>query len=249
MCMDMKVEHIKMCLMMDGDTAKLVVSDFTNNELFWIEITADETMIHHKTHQLQYHPRGSYNDKGVLMLCDAENHKIPRYSHDGQLQGVISLPDDVKPCYVTGHGDGESYVISDPWGHQVVIFNKGGQVKTRYEGEIHGVELRQPYGVITYGRRVILVCDIRKHQVLMMWRDGDEVRQLLQPHSLMYLASLYLDTEHHRLYVSGRDQDDERYVLVFKYTFLTADNKTLTENITKLHLTVDMDKQWFLITM
>ena len=78
--------------------------------------------------------------------------------------------------------------------------------------------------------------------------EGDEVRQLLQPQSLMYPDSLYLNTDHHRLCVFGSDQDDERYVFVFKYTFLTADNKTLTENVTKLRLTVNMDEQWCLIT-
>ena len=116
-----------------------------------------------------------------IMLCDTENHKIPRYSYGGQLLGVISLPDDVKPCYVTDHGDGENYVISDPRGHQVVIFSKDGQRKTRYEGEIHGVELWQPYGVITYGRRGILASDLRKHQLLMMWRDGGRWSEAAAP--------------------------------------------------------------------
>ena len=52
-----------MCLMMDGDTAQLIVSDTTNNALVWIAID-DITMTHHRTQQVGYRPRGSYCDEG-----------------------------------------------------------------------------------------------------------------------------------------------------------------------------------------
>ena len=208
-----------MCLMLDGDTAMLVISDFTNKALIWIVIRDDVTMEHHHTQQLDYHPNGSYNDTGDLMVCDADNHKIHRYRRDGHPLGVMTLPDDVHPCYVTRRGDSDQYVISDPWCDQVIIVDKDGELGTRYKDHIHGVKLGTPQGVVTDGQGRLLVSDLTQHQVLILGGDGDEMRQLLQPHHLMYPSSMYLDTDQHRLYVSGTDQDEECHVFVYKYTW------------------------------
>ena len=94
-----------MCLMMDEDTAMLVVADFTGKALIWITITDDFTMRYHQTKQLNYQPYGAYNDRGDLMVCGADNRKIHRYTGDGQPLSVITLADDVNPCGVSRHGD------------------------------------------------------------------------------------------------------------------------------------------------
>ena len=204
-----------MCLILDGNTAMLVISDFTNKALVWIVIRDDVTMEYHHTQQLDYHPNGSYNDSGDLMVCDADNHKIHRYRRDGHPLGVMTLPDDVHPCYVTRRGDSDQYVISDPWCDQVITVDKDGELRTRYKD--HGVKLGTPQGVVTDGQGRLLVSDLTQHQVLILGGDGDEMRQLLQPHHLMYPSSMYLDTDQHRLYVSGTDQDEECHVFVYKY--------------------------------
>ena len=51
-------DTLGMCLMMDGDTAMLVVSDFTGKALIWITINDDFTMRYHQTKQLNYQPCG-----------------------------------------------------------------------------------------------------------------------------------------------------------------------------------------------
>ena len=50
--------------------------------------------------------------------------------------------------------------------------------------------------------------------------------------------TLYLDTDHHRLYVSGKDLHNVRHVFIFNYT-LTAGNK-LTMKITQLDMKVEI---------
>ena len=67
-----------MCFMKNEDTAMLVVSDFTSKSLIWIKIIDDVTMVHHHTQQLDYSPRGLYNDQGDLLVCDVFSHKIHR---------------------------------------------------------------------------------------------------------------------------------------------------------------------------
>ena len=62
-----------MCLIVNGDTAMLVVSDFTNGALVWIRIDEDFTMNHYDTQQLDYRPYGSYNDNGSLLVCAEDN--------------------------------------------------------------------------------------------------------------------------------------------------------------------------------
>ena len=229
-----------MSLIMDGHTPMLVISDHINRAAVWIKIKDDFTLDHHHTQQLGYRPNGLYNDRGHLMISDGRNNKIHRYRCDGHLLGVITLPDDVRPAYVTRRGDCHQYAVRDPFNAQLVVISAGGQVRIRYREDIHSVKLGQPRGIITDGQGRILFCNSTQHQVVMLDGDGDEVKQLLQPHQLMNPGLLYLDTDHHRLYVSGRDLDDAHHVFVYDYTLLTASHKTLTENI-RLQLTVEMD--------
>ena len=67
-----------------------------NKALVWITISDGGAMKYHHTQQrLQYWPRGSCNDRGHLMVCSAEYHKIHRYTGDGQPLDEITLPDNV----------------------------------------------------------------------------------------------------------------------------------------------------------
>ena len=220
-----------MCLMKNGDKAMLVVSDRSYKSLIWIKIVDDVTMVHHHTQQLNYSPRGVCNDQGDLLVCDVFSHKIHRYRHDGQTLAVINLPDNVSPWRVARHGD--QYVVSDYLKNQVVMIDNKGQEKTRYNGDIRGVELGTPRAVITDPHRGVLIADLRHNQVLLLRRTGDVVK-ILDQH-VTSPTTLYLDTDHHRLYVSGRDQ----HVFVFNYTLPTS-GKELTEKITKLDLKVKM---------
>ena len=224
-----------MCLMKNGDKAMLVVSDRSYKSLIWIKIVDDVTMVHHHTQQLDYSPRGLCNDQGDLLVCDVFSHKIHRYRHDGQTLAVINLPDNVSPWRVARHGD--QYVVSDYLKNQVVMFDNKGLVKTRYNGDIHGVELGEPRAVITDPHRGVLIADLRHNQVLLLRRTR-EVVKILDQH-VTSPNTMYLDTDHHRLYVSGRDQHDVHHVFVFNYTLPTS-GKELTEKITKLDLKVKM---------
>ena len=226
-----------MCLMEAGDTAMLVVSDVTSKSLIWIKIADDVTMDHHHTQQLDYSPWGSYVDKGDLMVCDPDNHKIHRYRHNGQTLAVINLPDDVRPRWVTRHGDGDQYVVSDFINDQVVMIDTKGQVKTRCKSDIHGVKLSVPCDVITDPHRGVLIANYDHHQVLLLRRTG-EVVKILDQH-VIKPRILYLDTDHHRLYVSGTDQHKVEHVFIFTYKLLT-DGKKLTVKITKLDMKVEI---------
>ena len=220
---------------MDADNPMLIVSDLTNNALVFIKITNDGTMVHSHTQQLNYIPHGSYNDKGDLMVCDYYNHKIYRYRPDGETLAVIKLPVNVWPWRVTRHGD--QYVVSDWDNAQVVMIDGRGQVMTRYKDDIHGMELGRPRNVITDPHRGVLIADNRHNQVMLLRKTGDVVK-ILDQH-VIQPWSLYLDTDHHRLYVSGKDQQNVHHLFKFNYTLLTG-GKELTMNITKLEMNVEM---------
>ena len=173
------------------------------------------------------------------MLCDPHNHTIHRYKPVGQTLAVIKLPGDVEPYWITRFGNSDQYVVSDWNNGQVVIIDGRGQVKTRYKGDIHGVRLGVPcpWDVITDPHRGVLIADAGHHQVLLLRRTGDVVKILDQ--NVRYPDILYLDTDHHRLYVSGEDQHNVHHVFVFNYPFFTG-GKELTMKITKLDMKVEM---------
>ena len=109
------------------------------------------------------------------------------------------------------------------------MITSDGHLKKLYKGDINGVELGRPGGITTDDQGRFIVCDNPQHQVLML--DGDEVRQLLQPHHLMNPGILYLDIDHHRLYVSGSDpEEEEEHMFVYNYTILTANHKSRSSN-------------------
>ena len=230
---------VGMCLMTNGATAKLVISDLTNKSLIWISIRDDVTMDHHHTQKLNYEPWGSHNDRmtGDLMVCDPHGHRIHRYRHDGQTLAVINLAVDVWPYWVTRHGDGDQYVVCDWYKNQVVMIDRSGQVKTRYKGDIHGVELGWITDVTTDPHRGVLVADWLQNQVLLLRRTGDVV-SIMNQH-MPSPRILYLDTDHHRLYVSGKNKHEVHYVFVFNYTLMTC-GKELTMKITKLEMKVEI---------
>ena len=227
-----------MSLVMVGETAMLVVSDKSHRGLVWIKIIDDVTMEHHHTHHLDYNPTGSYNDKGNLLVCDCHNCNLYRYKHDGQTLAIINLPDDIRPYRVTRHFDSNHYVVSDY--KELVIIDRRGQIKKRYKDEIHCVKLGSSCDVITDPHGGVLIAD--DSQVLLLRRAGDVVK-ILDQH-VISPRILYLDSEHHRLYVSGRGQNDMsgECVFVFRYTL-----KELTMNITKLDMKADIDLSYFMV--
>ena len=227
-----------MCLMMDGDTAMLVVCDFTTKALVWITISDDFTMKHQHTQQLDYSPCEVYNDRDYLMVSNGVNRKIHRYTLDGQTLDEITLPDDIKPCDVTRHG-GNQYVVTDWQNHQVVMIDGKGSVQKRYKDDIHGVNLNAPLDVITDRKGRVLISDVIQHHVLSLSRDGDEVRQLIQKEHLMHPRSLCLDPDNNHLYVSGLDNNNTFCVFVYDYKLLMGD-KTLTNKITNLKVNVQL---------
>ena len=226
-----------LCLMVDGDKSRLVVSDGTKNTLVWITIVDELTMTHHRTQQVGYWPRGSYCDNGNLMVCDADNHKIHRYRHDGQTLDVINLSGNVNPHWVTCHSDDDVYIISDFLNDKVVMIDNKGQVKKCYKGDIHGRKLGGPREVITDPQRGVLIADRHHNQVLLLRRTGDVVK-ILDQH-VRSPGTLYLDTDHHRLYVSGTDQHETQHVFIFDYSLSPGCNK-LTMKVTKLDMNVEI---------
>ena len=109
---------------------------------------------------------------------------------------------------------------------------------TCYKDETHGVKVGEPYDVITDPQRGVLVTDCRNSQVLLLRRTGDVEKILLDKH-VRSPRVMYLDTDHHRLYVSGINQRGTCHVLVFNYTLLTGDKK-LTMKVTKLDMKVEI---------
>ena len=224
--------------MMNGGTARLVVSDFTNKALVWITISDGGAMKHHHTQQVDYNPCASYNDRGQLMVCSAVNHKIYRYTGDGQPSSVITLPDDVMPRRVTWHGDGDHYVVRDSDNHQVAVIDREGQVKRRYKDDIHGVKLNKPFDIATDKHGRILMVDATQQHVLQISKDGEEVKQLLQG-QVKQPTCLCLNEESHKMYVAAKDMDDQWVVFVYDYNVLSR-GKTFTEKITKLDMVTVM---------
>ena len=227
-----------MCLMMSGGRYMLVVSDMSNCAVTWLNIREDFTLSHHRTQQVDYAPLRSFNDRGDLMVSDSGNHKIHRYTGEGQTLSVIMLPGDVNPSGVTRNRDGGDYVVRDWKNHQVVVINIDGQVQTRYKDEIHGVKLDHPFDITTDKQGRILIADKKQHHILLMSRKNDEVKQLIHG-QMVTPGCLCLDEENHKIYVSARDMDKEWVVFMYDYILLTC-NKTLSEKITKLEMVTVM---------
>ena len=238
-----KYEHVPfpnhvvqgMCLITDGNKAMLVISDFTDKSLVWVGIYDDFVMRHHHTQHLDYKPCGSYSDRGDLLVCGAD-HKIHRYTAEGQAVGVITLPDDVMPWCLTRAIDSVHLVITDYVNKQIVIINKEGQVKAQYKNNIHGVKLGQPCGIIKDFIGRVLISDQSEMQVLMLSSDCKEARQLLRKQHVISPVSLCLDSENHRMYVSDTDQDNKNHLLIYDYF---SDHK-FTDVISKYNLIVQL---------
>ena len=223
-----------MCLLMIGETTHLVVSDRTNRALVWIRIADDFTMQHHNTQHLDYRPLGSFNDNESLLVCDDDN-MIHRYSPCGQPLDVIRLPEDVSPWRLTRYGD--QYIVADYENDQIVIVDKEGGVKTRYQHDSHGVALGRPCDIITDTEGMILITDDRDERVLLLNQAGNEVRQLLLEQHILDPSCLYLDTDHQILYVSGEDQEHKKHVFIYDYSQLKC-QKTSMKLVTKLDLMI-----------
>ena len=86
--------------MMDKEQAMLVVSDITNYEIVWIRINDHFTMRHDHTQHPNYAPVGSYNDRGVLLVCDEDNHCIHQYRVNSPPLIEIKVPGNVRPWRV-----------------------------------------------------------------------------------------------------------------------------------------------------
>ena len=195
----------------------------------------DVTLMHDHTNQPNYYPGGLYNNRGDLMVCDPNNNNIHRYKHDGQ---TIKLADDVIPWWVTRHGDGDQYVVSDHNNDQVVLIDDKGEVTTHYKGDIQGVKVDGLHDVTTDPYRGVLMANSWQNQVLLLRRTGDVVK-ILDQH-VISPRTLYLDTDHNRLYVSGKDQHSVYHVFIFEYITLQKCVKKLIMKIDKLDLKVEL---------
>ena len=233
-----KISVQGMCLVVDGEKPMLVISDFNNKALIWISISADNTMKHHHTQQVDYWPRGSYNEQGNLMVC-AYDHKVHRYRCDGEPLEVITLPDDIIPWSLTRYGAADRYAIVDYDNKQVVVIDRQGEVHTRYKDQIQGVKLGRPCDVIMDSEGRLVISDQTENQVLLLSKEGDEVRKLLQAQHVMYPDYLHLDADNDTLYVSGQSQNDERHVFIYNYTMLECEKK-INEIITTISMTVTL---------
>ena len=177
--MDKKIDIQGMCLIVDGEAPMLVVSDATNDALIWLSINDDFTMDHHKTQQIDYEPKGSYNDEGILMVCDEDHHRIHCYRGDGEPFEVISLPRDVRPWGMTRYTDVNQYIIVDYDNKQVLVIDRKGDVEKVYKGEIEGVEMGRPCEIIRDSDGRILMSDELNNQIVMMSEDNNFTWRLL----------------------------------------------------------------------
>ena len=225
-----------MCLMINEDKCMLVASDCTNKCLVWITISDDLTMRHHHTKQLEYEPSGLYKkDDGVLMVCCSPDNKIHRYRNNGEPLNVITLPDQTEPFFVTRQS--ELYYVAGE--KQLMMITKDGGIKNTHKDEIHGVTLGDPYQVTTDSMDRVLVSDYGGDQLLLISKDRNEVRQLLNKQHVKKPTRLSLDSDQHKLYISGRDRNNKRCVFVYDYSLLTG-LKTFTEIVAKFELIVEL---------
>ena len=63
------------------------------------------------------------------------------------------------------------------------------------------------------------------------------MRQLLQEQHMKNSFSICLDSEQHKLYVTGKDKKNVDHVFIYDYIYL-CEGKLLTEKITSFELTV-----------
>ena len=118
----------------------------------------------------------------------------------------------------------DQYVVGDCWINQILMIDGRGKVKKSYRGKIHGVDLGKLRGIITDLHGGVLIADYCYNQVLLLRRTGD-VGKILDQH-VIEPWNLYLNTDHHRLYVSGKDQHNVHHVFVFIYTLPSNDKKS-----------------------
>ena len=136
-----------------------ILSDFMNKYLIWIRITDNFTMTHHRSQQLDFNPCALYIDRGDQMVSDVVFHSIHRYTGDGVPLSVITLSDDVEPCWMTRHGDSDQHLITDSDNQQVLVIDGQEHVNRRYKDEIHGVKLGNPWEITTDRQGRVLIVD------------------------------------------------------------------------------------------
>ena len=143
---------------------------------------------------------------------------------------------------MTGLGEKDLYVVTDLLNAQIVIVDKEQHVVTRHKDRIQGMKLGGPRDVTTDPQGRILIADYSQNQVLMMNREGDEVRQLIRDQEMRNPGCLSLDTVHHRMYVSGRAHEGTRYVFVYdnNLPLHAVSENTFREFVTTMDLTVQL---------
>ena len=164
-----------LCLVIQGNTASLIVSDFTHKSLLWISISKDFTMKPHHTQQLDYHPYSCYNDRGSLLVCDAAQHEIHRYGEDGVRLDTISLPNDINPQWVIRHSYGDHYVVTDWENNMILLKDEDAMKKTRVR--LNTISLHNdtnPQWVIrhSYGDHYV-VTDWENNMIVITDEDGN----------------------------------------------------------------------------
>ena len=230
---DLKATSISdMCLMMDGDTAMLVVSNSWGPSLIWLMINDDLSMTHHYTRYVGYSPCSLHNDRGTLIVCDY-GQKIHRYTFDGNPLEVITLHEESMPWSVTGANDGQHYFIGSC---VVAAIDRRGNVMGYYQDHIHGIKLHTRSDILVDAKGRILISD--DNQVLLLSNRGDKVCRLLKEYETKS-SCLHLDHDKDRLYVSGKDWYDVNHVSIYDYSKLTGDNP-FVDMITKLELILEM---------
>ena len=77
------------------------------------------------------------------------------------------------------------------------------------------------------------------NEVLMLYNEGNEVKQLMWPHEIMSPCSVDLDNKSDKLYISGEDKDDKQFVFIYDYGVIN-NYGICKETLTKIHLAVEL---------
>ena len=220
----------------------LVISD-KENMLFWVSLSIKQngksTVRIKKKVEMKYKPLGMcVNRNSKVVICDQEKHRLYIYSATGACEGLIELPENIKPHHIISHTTNNRYFITDYNNKQFVLAKQDGTITHTMESS---EQLGRPCCITQDGRGNVLVTDVIKHSVLAFDSAGKFKGQLLgEEDGLFKPRHLLLDQDNDILYVAC---EKPVRVVIYEYTPLlveshivqkTADQKQV-EDATKTY--------------
>ncbi|MCW5876319.1 MAG: TIGR03663 family protein [Anaerolineales bacterium] len=139
-------------------------------------------------------PRGlAVAPNGDLYAADSLNHRIQRFSADGQLLGSWGGPSDpasmaggtfAEPWGIAVSPDGRFVYVADTWNHRIQKFSATGEFITAwgtFGNSTDGMALYGPRDVAVAADGSVLVADTGNKRIVVYNSDGEYINQIGGP--------------------------------------------------------------------